>query len=88
MEWLKCTVDGYCKGNSRIIRGRGLIKYRRGNMILGFAKNLGRNSNNFFEWIAMWYGIKMLQGYGVDNIVMEGYSKLIIDILQNKAKWL
>ena len=83
---MKCNVDGCSKRNPGIESVGGMIRDCRGNIILGYYKKLGIKSNNYAEKMAMCYGIVILQTYEVENIVMEGDSKLIRDILQKKTK--
>ncbi|GLJ45844.1 hypothetical protein SUGI_0965060 [Cryptomeria japonica] len=81
--WIKCNFDGCSKGNPRVSRAGGLIRYHNGKILLGYGSNRGMPTNKKTKASMAWMGLLILQIILRKNFILEGDSKLIIDWLNN-----
>lgn len=59
----------------------GLLRNHKGECIVSFGVNMGVCSNNKAEAMATLGGFKTLKELSFKNVIIEGDSKLIVDIL-------
>lgn len=77
--WIKCNFDGCSKGNPSLSGVGGLIKDQGGRLIEVYGTNLGIGTNKRAESMAAWMGLSRLQHSSMENVILKGDSKLIID---------
>lgn len=58
-------------------------------MILAYAVKFGNNSSNMAEALALLWGVKFMAHLRRTNLVVEGYSNLIIEVFNwhSKTSW-
>ncbi|CAI9777356.1 unnamed protein product [Fraxinus pennsylvanica] len=55
--WYKLNTDGCCPGNLGICGAEGIILNEKGDIVIAFAENLGKGTNNGAELLALLYGL-------------------------------
>ena len=74
----KLFFDGASKGNPGKAGGGGVVINHNGKVETEYAWNIGHDSNNMAEAYGLWQGLKQVQKVGVDEAVVIGDSRLII----------
>ena len=77
----KLFFDGASKGNPGKAGGGGVIIDPDGKVEIEFSWNIGNDSNNMAEAYRLWQGLKQLQGKGVEEVLVFGDSRVIIQAL-------
>ena len=77
----KLFFDGASKGNPGKAGGGGVIIDPDGKIEIDFSWNIGIDSNNMAEVYGLWQGLKQLQGKGVEEVLVFGDSRVIIQAL-------
>ncbi|XP_058103383.1 uncharacterized protein LOC131246940 [Magnolia sinica] len=87
--WVKLNVDGSSLGNPGPSGGGGICRNDSSAFILGFTVAYGVGSNNMAELFAIYDGMMLCLEKGLDTIILESDSKLLIDSLikQSKTPW-
>jgi ribonuclease HI len=86
---LKLNFDEASKGNPGRTCIGGAIRDSQGKIIQLYTRSLGNSTNNTAEFGALETGLEILHREGMTNIVVEGYSILVINTvrkLQNDTK--
>jgi ribonuclease HI len=80
--------DGASKGNPGATGGGGVLLAPDGKLELSYAWGLGEDSNNRAEALALWQGLNQAISKKVNDLVIIGDSRLIIQalILHNPVK--
>jgi ribonuclease HI len=80
--------DGASKGNPEATGGGGVLVAPDGKLELSYAWGLGEESNNQAKALALWQGLNQAISKQVNELVIIGDSKLIIQalILHNPVK--
>ena len=73
--------DGASKGNPGKAGGGGFVINPGGKVEIEYYWNIGYDSNNMAEDYGLWQGLKQLQKKGVDEVMVFGDSRLIIQAL-------
>ena len=60
----------------------GVIRDHYGNLIMAYNCNCGENRNNYGEAMGLFWRFKFITLCGIQNIIVEGDSKLIIEALK------
>lgn len=81
--WMKCNFDSFSKGNTDQVGAGGLVRNQTSDYILAFGVNLGIFSNNKAKAMAALGAFNFLKELGFSNVIIEGDSKLIVDILND-----
>ncbi|ONI02233.1 hypothetical protein PRUPE_6G185900, partial [Prunus persica] len=81
--WIKINFDGYVI-NSQASIGF-FIQNNDGHVLLAGANNIGKNSINVVESVALQDGLDDAIDRGWGQIVVEGDSKLVIDSVLKKV---
>ncbi|ONI13791.1 hypothetical protein PRUPE_4G245300 [Prunus persica] len=81
--WIKINFDGSLMNSQGSIGF--VIRNCDGHVLLAGSNNVGENSINVAESIALWDGLAVAIERGWDQIVVEGDSKLVIDSILKKA---
>lgn len=84
-NWIKCNFDGCSKGKPRQAIAGGLFRNHKGDCIVGFGVNMGIFSNNKVEAMDALRHFNTLKEPRYKNVILEGDSKLIVDILNEEA---
>ncbi|XP_019266683.1 PREDICTED: uncharacterized protein LOC109244105 [Nicotiana attenuata] len=84
--WVKLNVDGCSKGNPGSAGGGGIIRDQLGDMVKAFAEFYGHCSNNMAEAKAVLHGIKLCNSLGLQNVIVETDSLLIVSIINRRMK--
>ena len=82
----KLFFDGSSKGNPGRAGGGGVIFDPGGNKVVEYFWNIGYDSNNMAETYGLWQGLKQLKDKGVDEVMVFGDSKLIIQELNGGSR--
>ncbi|CAL8999139.1 unnamed protein product [Prunus brigantina] len=82
-SWIKINFDGSLM-NSQASIGY-VIRNCNGHVLLANSNNIGENSINAVESVALRDGLATAIERGWDQIMVEGDSKLIIDSILKKA---
>ena len=82
----KLFFDGSSKGNPGKAGGGGVIFDPGGNKVLEFFWNIGYDSNNMAEAYGLWQGLKQLKNKGVEEVMVFGDSRLIIQELNGGSR--
>ena len=77
--------DGASKGNPREAGGGGVIFDPDGDLNLTYSWNLGIESNNMAEALALWQGLNQALLCGIQDLTVIGDSKLIIHFLNSHS---
>ncbi|XP_060197735.1 uncharacterized protein LOC132626759 isoform X2 [Lycium barbarum] len=83
LNWIKLNTDGSHNCEDDIGAG-GIVRDSNGNLIMAFAKSLGKGSSNLAEAKAALYGMKWCISNGFRNIILESDSLIIINMLEGK----
>ena len=70
--------DRAAKGNPGEAGGGGVLYDPEGNMNLTYSWNLGIDSNNMAEALALWQGLSQAIRLGIQDLMVVGDSRLII----------
>ncbi|KAH0655582.1 hypothetical protein KY285_030464 [Solanum tuberosum] len=84
--WVKLNLDGCFKGNSGCSGRSGIIKDHNGNVLMAYADFYSYCSNNMVEDKALAQGFKIFLDEGYISVIVESYSQLIINMINNKMK--
>ena len=84
----KLFFDGASKGNPGRAGGGGVVICLEGKNDIEYYWNIGQDSNNMVEAYGLWQGLKQLKEKGVDEVMVFGDSRLIIQAMngQNHCK--
>ena len=74
----KLFFDGASKGNPGKAGGGGVVINQTGKVETEYVWNIGQDSNNMAKAYGLWQGLKQMQKAGVDEAVVIGDSRLII----------
>ena len=77
--YMKCNIDGASKGNPGIASYGGVIRGDKGCIQYIFHCNLGRDTNNMVELMALEKCLEILKNENIQNIIIEADSQLIIN---------
>ena len=82
----KLFFDGASKGNPGRAGGGGVVIDPGGKVVIKYYWNIGHNSNNMAEVYGLWKGLKQLLKKGVEEVMVFGDSRLIIQALNRGSK--
>ena len=82
----KLFFDGASKGNPGKAGSGGVITCLEGNIEVEYYWNIGFDSNNMAEVYGLWQGIKQLKDKGVEEDIVFGDSRLIIQALNGASQ--
>ena len=82
----KLFFDDASKGNPSKARSGGVIICLEGNIEVEYFWNIGFDSNNMAEVYGLWQGIKQLKDKGVEEAIVFGDSRLIIQALNGASQ--
>ena len=74
----KIFFDRASKGIPGVVGGGGIIICPEGNNELEYYWNIGIDTNNMVEAYGLWQGLKQLENLGIDEAIVIGDSRLII----------
>jgi ribonuclease HI len=77
--------DGASKGNPGNAGGGGVLYGPEGDMKITYSWNLGIDSNNMAEALALWQGLNQAIIHGIQELTVVGDSKLIINCINSKT---
>lgn len=77
--WIKLNSDGSCNTLTGKAACGGALRDEQGNWIVGFSANLGTITTDEAEAWGLYYGIKLAWEKGFRKVIIECYSKKIID---------
>ena len=80
----KLFFDGASKGNPGRAGGGGVVINPRGKVEIEYSWNIGHDSNNMAEAYGLWQGLKLVQKEGVDEVMVIGDSRLIIQAMNGE----
>ncbi|XP_012842406.1 PREDICTED: uncharacterized protein LOC105962639 [Erythranthe guttata] len=80
---VKLNVDGSMKGE--FCSGGGVVCISTGNVVQEFSHFYGKGSLLFAEAQAILDGLIICQELGVEELIFESDSKLVLDMILNKA---
>ena len=78
-NWIKINFDSALKGNLGESGARMVVKNANGEIITFARKKLRNGTNNMAEEQAACLAVQLGKTLGVDNIHLEGDSKVIVD---------
>ena len=81
----KLFFDGVSKGNLGVARGGGIIISLEGNNEYEHYWNIGIDTNNMAEAYGLWKGIKKLESLVVEEPIVIGDSRLIIQAMDGTS---
>ncbi|XP_040996142.1 uncharacterized protein LOC121242329 [Juglans microcarpa x Juglans regia] len=81
-DWFKLNVDGSSINNPGIL-GAGVVRNEFGKMVFMFAESIGSGSNNLAEVIALRRGLEHCKRLGLNNIIIEMDSLLVVNWVQD-----
>ena len=82
----KLFFDGASKGNPRRAGGGGVVINPGGKVEIEYYWNIGFNSNNMAEAYGIWQGLKQLKKKEVEEVLVFGDSRFIIQALNEGRK--
>ena len=82
----KLFFYGASKGNPGRAGGGGIILEPRGKVVIEYYWNIGYNSNNMAEAYGLWKGLKQLKKKEVEEVLVFGDSRIIIQALNGGRK--
>ncbi|XP_059064751.1 uncharacterized protein LOC131856831 [Cryptomeria japonica] len=82
-SWLKLNFDGTTR--SGVAVGAGIIRDSLGNLILAYAGNCDSVSSNMAKALALFWGLKLALDINAKRLIIEGDSKLIIEVAKGVA---
>ena len=82
----KLFFDGASKGNPGRAGGGRIILDSRGKVEIEYYWNIGYNSNNMAEVYGIWQGLKQLKKKEVEEVLVFGDSRFIIQALNGGRK--
>ena len=82
----KLFFDGASKGNPDKAGGGGIIMEPGGETEIEYYWNIGYNSNNMAEAYELWQGLKLLKKKVVEEVLVFGDSRFIIQALNGGRK--
>ena len=85
-ENIQTLFDRASKGNPRVAGGGGVIIFPEGNIETEYYWNIGNDTNNMAEAYGIWQGLKLLEAMGVDEAIMLGDSRLIIQAMNGTSQ--
>lgn len=77
--------DGSSKGNPGEAGGGGVLYGPEGDVNFTYSWNLGTESNNIAEALALWQGLNQALLHGIQDISVVGDSKLIIHFINSQT---
>jgi ribonuclease HI/exonuclease III len=77
--------DGASKGNPGPSGGGGIIQDPNQGTVIKYAIGLGIDTNNWAEAMALWQGLKLALLYNIQDIIVIGYSRIIIQAMVKKT---
>ncbi|XP_057820158.2 uncharacterized protein LOC131033029 [Cryptomeria japonica] len=77
-SWLKLNFDGTTR--SGVVAGGEIIRDILGDLILAYAGNFGSALSNTVEALALFSGLKLALDINAKRLIIEGDSKLIIEV--------
>ncbi|KAH9312988.1 hypothetical protein KI387_028023, partial [Taxus chinensis] len=84
--FLKLNFDGAAKGNPGKAGGGGVFRDDEGKFLLAYFFNLGIQSNNVAEVVALFWGVKLVEEKGFKHLVVEGDSLYIISCVKGVSQ--
>jgi ribonuclease HI len=84
--FIKLNFDGASKGNPGAAGYGAVIRDHLGHLLLIAAGSLGHTTNNAAELWGLIRGLHLANELGVHNVVVEGDSQIILNILQRILK--
>ena len=82
----KLFFDGVSKGNPGRAGGGGIVIDPGGNVEIEYYWNIGHNTNNMAKAYGLRQGLKQLQKKGVEEVMVFGDSRLIIQAMNGGKK--
>ena len=80
-KFFKLFFDGACKGNPGKAGGGGVIINPDGKVKVDYCWNIGYETNNMAEAYGLWQGLKQRLVKGVDEVMVFGDSRVIIQAM-------
>ena len=82
----KLFFDGASKGNPGKAEGGGVIINPDGEVEVEYSWNIGYETNNIAEAYGLWQGLKQLLGKKVEEVLVFGDSRIIIQAMNEGRK--
>ena len=82
----KLFFDGASKGNPGKAGGGGVITNADGEVVVEYSWNIGYETNNIAEAYGLWQGLKQLLVKKVDEVMVFGDSRIIIQAMNGGRK--
>lgn len=76
------NVDGSLLGKPNAVGGGGILRDEGGHAITGFANFYGVSKNTVAEGRPLLDGLRLAQQLGLNNIMVESYSFVVVDVLK------
>ena len=78
--------DGASKGNLGEAGGGGVLNNPEDNLILKYSWGLGTETNNMAEALALWQGLIQAKNMGINDLIVFGDSRIIIQALNQSSR--
>ena len=62
-----------------------MLRDRNGDVLLVYARKLGKGSNNLVEAMELLWGLQLIREMKIEVLTIEGDPKLIIDLVKGVA---
>ena len=80
----KLFFDGASKGNLGAAGGGGIFNNPKGSFENEYYWNIGNDTNNMVEAYGLWQGLKQLKARVIEEAIVFGDSRLIIQAMNGK----
>ena len=78
--------DGASKGNPGEAGGGGVLYDPKDNLLLKYSWGLGTETNNKAEALALWQGLIQAKNMGINDLIVFGDSRIIIQALNQSSR--
>lgn len=82
-EWVKCNVDGACKGGGAATGCGGVLRDNSGRWLLGFHRGLGMGTVLNAELWGIFLGLQTAWNQGYQKIWLESDSLTSVNLVKN-----
>ncbi|KAK0585848.1 hypothetical protein LWI29_034921 [Acer saccharum] len=79
----KLNVDSGSDGNPGSFGAGGILRDARGHALAGFAHSYGVTTNSIVEVLALFDGLRMVQQRGLQNLLVQSDSKVVVGWLNS-----
>ncbi|CAI9755139.1 unnamed protein product [Fraxinus pennsylvanica] len=82
--WTKLNYDGSCKCKTGKSSIGGIFRNHNAEFLLGYAESIGNSNSMIAEFAALRRGLELVLENGWNDILLEGDSKSLVDIIARK----